>query len=381
MTTDSRGAGFGVYVHFPWCRTLCPYCDFAVRVPRDAPAHEAFCDAIIAELHARAPAFGGRSLRTIYFGGGTPSWWEPACLADVVAAVRGAFQGVPEEVTIEANPVDCEPARLAAWRQAGINRISIGVQSLRDDELVRLGRDHRHGDGERALRETLMYFTNVSADHILGVPTANGPRADGPSQLAGFGVPHLSVYELTIEAKTKFGSWQRSGQFTPLPDEQLADVWQSTRQQLVALGYEHYEISSYARPGARAVHNSLYWHDGEFLGLGPSAASYRHVGEGAVRETNLRRVDAYLRAPATARVDEALQISAPERWREAAWLALRTSDGLCEQTVSRFAGLSDYLDEHAFAVLQAGRWRPTTRGFLFHGQIALQIALAQWDNG
>ncbi|HEX7701512.1 MAG TPA: radical SAM protein, partial [Kofleriaceae bacterium] len=147
------GIELGVYVHFPWCRKVCPYCDFAVEV--GAPEHDAYLRAILSELDRRATAFDGNELVSIYFGGGTPSLWRPECLGAVVEAVRARFGGTPKEITLEANPTDCSDANLAAWRAAGIDRISIGVQSLAADELVVLGRDHRFGDGPAELARVL----------------------------------------------------------------------------------------------------------------------------------------------------------------------------------------------------------------------------------
>ncbi|HEY6040404.1 MAG TPA: radical SAM protein, partial [Kofleriaceae bacterium] len=158
----------GVYVHFPWCRKVCPYCDFAVEV--GAPEHAAYLRAILSELDARASAFAGHELVSIYFGGGTPSLWEPDCLAQVIAAIRTRFPGSPREVTLEANPTDCDAEHLAAWRAAGVDRLSIGVQSLDDARLRFLGRMHDAAGALRAVRESVSEVPRVSGDLMFGMP-------------------------------------------------------------------------------------------------------------------------------------------------------------------------------------------------------------------
>ncbi|MCB9565584.1 MAG: radical SAM family heme chaperone HemW, partial [Kofleriaceae bacterium] len=285
----------GVYIHFPWCRKLCPYCDFAVMVAHHEPPHEAYRDAVVAELAARAAAVEGRRLRSIYLGGGTPGLWRPDCVGDVVAAVLAAAAAPgPDalEITIEVNPTDVTAARLAAWRDAGVNRVSIGVQSFDAAELAALGRDHWAGDGPRAVELALAAgLRSVSADLIAGTPAglvaapsssppsssvaaARGAPAASIAALIATGVPHASVYELTIEPRTRFGKLARRGALVPRPDDELAALYEANHRALEAAGLEHYEISSYARPGHRAVHNSLYWSGAEYLGLGAGAASF-----------------------------------------------------------------------------------------------------------
>ncbi len=375
-----------MYLHFPWCRKLCPYCDFAVMVARAAPPHEAYRDAILAELAARAPAWNGRELTTIYLGGGTPSLWRPDCIAEVIAAVRatlGAPGAAPREITLEANPTDCTPANLAAWRAAGIDRVSIGVQSLDGAELAALGRDHAHGDGEAAIGAALAAgLASVSADLILGAPRADDAAAPGapPSvhALARSGAPHLSVYELTIEPRTQFGKRARRGALPVLPDERLAALYEATHAALTAAGYEHYEISSYARPGHRAIHNGLYWQGVEYLGLGAGAASFRRVGDGGRRETNLRHARRYLAAAAGERVAEVIDQDAADVAIDRVWLAMRTIDGAGVADLDALGAaardrLVARLGDEGLATLVDGRLRPTPRGFLFNDRIARHV--------
>ena len=307
---------------------------------------------------------------SIYLGGGTPSLWEPRCIARAIEAICEQFAARRDalEITIEANPTDCDEARLAAWRAAGINRISIGVQSLAADELVVLGRDHRFGDGTAAFARAVAAggFT-VSCDFILGVP----PRK-APSWLEAMtGADHLSVYELTIEERTAFGQRVKTGRLVPLDEDALTELYVATHDALVARGYEHYEISSYARPGKRAVHNSLYWRGEPFLGLGVGAASlWLDDAGGGERATNPRRAADYFAGVAAERT----QIIPAEMAADRAWLGLRTSDGVDEALLD--PTIAQFLVGEGLAERRSGRICPTLRGFLMADRIAARIVQA-----
>ena len=334
-----------------------------------APPHAAYADAILAELEARAGGFTG-PLDSIYLGGGTPSIWEDADVARVIAAVIARW-GTPREVTIEANPTDCLPARLDAWRAAGIDRISIGVQSLAAEELVTLGRDHRHGDGLAALERVLGHGGfRTSADFILGTPgSAHG--LDWISRVAATGVDHLSVYELTIEDRTAFGKRVRDGRLVPLDEQALADLYEGAHAALGGAGFEHYEISSYARPGRRAIHNSRYWTGAAYLGLGVGAASLELLpGGDAIRATNPRRWTAYARGAAA----EITQVPAGEMATDRLWLGMRTSDGVEEGALG---DLGAAFVTEGLAERRGGRICPTLRGFLMADTIAARIVQAR----
>jgi putative oxygen-independent coproporphyrinogen III oxidase len=379
----------GIYIHVPWCRRLCPYCDFAVAVVGRAPIpHRHYLDAILAELHERAPEVAGRRLVSIYFGGGTPSLWEPACLEAAVVAVTRTFgEGLPGpetslEITLEANPQDCVPERLAAWRAAGINRLSIGVQSLEPGVLRTLGRTGL-GDGPAALAAAAAAgFERISADAIVGVPGAapgNVSESDddavrGVAALADTGIGHLSVYELTIEERTAFGKAVRAGRMTPLDEDRLAALYRDVHHALEARGFEHYEISSYARPGQRAVHNSLYWNGGEYLGLGSSAASFVLLPDGSgVRSVNQRSVHAYLRSQGQARVAEREVLDPAEVARDRVWLGMRTADGVPGEALAGAPALVRWLLDENLATAGGGRIRPTLRGFAYADRIASRV--------
>jgi coproporphyrinogen III oxidase-like Fe-S oxidoreductase len=332
--------------------------------------HERYLDAILVELELRAPRFAGE-LVSIYLGGGTPSLWRPDCVARAISAIRSRWTAAREitpEVTIEANPTDVTPDNLAAWRDAGITRVSIGVQSLQPEELVALGRDHRFGDGLAALDHALAAGLTVSCDFILGTPGGPGPA--WIDRVAGTRVDHLSVYELTIEDRTAFGRRVKAGRLVPLDEDALTALYTKTHDALTARGFEHYEISSYARPGKRAVHNSLYWRGDPFLGLGVGAASLEVLPDGSgVRATNPRRAAGYLVRPGVPA--EALAASPPEMAADRAWLGMRTSDGVVEDALG--PDLPDALIAEGLAERRAGRICPTLRGFLMADRIAARI--------
>jgi oxygen-independent coproporphyrinogen-3 oxidase len=373
----------GVYVHFPWCRALCPYCDFPVAIARREPPHAAYRDRLLAELAVQAPRFAGRALRSIYVGGGTPSLWDPAALAEVVRAIARRWDADPAalEITVEANPIDCTPARMQAWRALGVNRLSIGVQAWRDDELAALGRDHRQGDGPAALAAAgVAGFAAVTVDLILGAPgIAPPPPGEPPASVvaaAASGAPHLSLYELTIEPRTAFGRRARRGALPLAPEDTQVALYTASHAHLTAAGFEHYEISSYARPGQRAVHNQLYWRGAEFLGLGVGAASFHRAADGGgTRWTNVRQWPRYARGAPPA--DET-RLTADDVVTDGLWLAMRTADGAPVAALP--PDVVDWATREGLATADAvagGRLRPTLRGFLFADQVAARIVAAR----
>lgn len=346
--------------------------------------HRPYLTAVLDELAVRARELEGRRLVSIYFGGGTPSIWPADCLAEAVAAVCAAFAADRSalEITIEANPVDCTAERMAGWREAGIDRVSIGVQSLASDELVSLGRDHRMGDGPAAIDAALSAgFRRLSADLILGAPplvrSARGTAEDalaGAATLAGRGVPHLSVYELTVAEGTPLHRQVERGEVVPEDEDRLAELYLGADRLLTAAGYEHYEVSSYARPGARAVHNSLYWRTAEYLGLGSGASSFRRDPDGSgLRWSNHRSVGRYLAAPAGERQASSEPLAADQLRADRIWLGLRTSDGVPAEALDGRGPLRDWLVASGLVEVGSERIRPTLRGFLYSDQVARRV--------
>jgi oxygen-independent coproporphyrinogen-3 oxidase len=331
----------GVYVHIPYCERVCPYCDFAVVGLRvlTPEVERRYVDALLCELERRRPAFAGRALASLYLGGGTPSLCRPESIDRIAQAVRAAFEARgPIEVTLEVNPSTVERERLPGFRAAGVNRVSLGVQSFDDLTLKRLGRAHR----AEAARETLQAaraagFDALSLDLIFAAPgqTLGQFESDIAAALA-FEPEHVSAYELGIEPGTPFATAARRGQLHCADEDAVLAMWDALEARLEAAGYGHYELSAYARPGFEAVHNQRYWQRLPVLGLGVGAFSSDPAdGSGrtpfGVRRSNLRSPEAYLSRVEAGESPEAgpAEVLSPATARgEAVFLSLRTSAGL-----------------------------------------------------
>ncbi len=289
----------GVYVHFPWCLQKCPYCDFlSVPAERREIPQAAYTNAVLSELEVRAAALGDYRLNSVFFGGGTPSLWEPAELGRVLAAVLRAPGARAEdvEITVECNPSSLDYERARALREQGVNRLSIGVQSLDERRLAFLGRLHDGPGALRAVSDAVRAgFTRVSADLIFGVAGQTPAEAEHEaSVLAELGITHLSAYALTIEPGTRFGELSRAGKLPLLEDALVAGSFEAVEATLARFGFEHYEISNYAKPGARALHNLGYWRGDDYLGLGTGAWGTWRTPDGRVRYRNTPSPERYM---------------------------------------------------------------------------------------
>jgi oxygen-independent coproporphyrinogen-3 oxidase len=267
-------AGFGVYVHWPYCARICPYCDFNVHRDRRPGEAAELARAIIEDLAWRAAATGPRRLTSLFFGGGTPSLMAPEAVAAVIAACQRLWEAAPDlEVSLEANPTDAEAGRFAALAAAGVNRLSLGLQSLDDEALALLGRNHDAAAGRRAAAAAVAVFSRVSIDLIYARP-GQSPAAWAAELDAALdlGAGHISPYQLTIEPGTAFERAVRRGRLSPPADPQAADLWDVTQARLGRAGFEAYEVSNHARtPADRSRHNLTYWRGGDWLGVGPGA--------------------------------------------------------------------------------------------------------------
>lgn len=376
---------FGVYIHFPYCRKRCPYCDFAVHARKRIP-HDRYADAVLAELDGSAPRFAGRRAVSTYFGGGTPGLWRADCIGRVVDAVRARF-ALPDdaEVTVEANPDDLPPAQLDALRQAGVTRLSLGVQSLQPKHLAALGRLHGPDEARAAVRAARAAgFRSISVDLMFALPAQTLTELD--ADVAGIlelAPDHVSLYNLTVEERTAFSALSRRG-LLKVPDSGVAaEMYERLTARVEAAGFVHYEISSWARPGHRAVHNTLYWTSGEYLGLGCGAHSFRRTGDGGERYANPRNVDDWFRAVASGAPRPPLEtLSADALEREAVWLGLRYLDGIDraahaarygDDPARRHAGEVDRLLREGLVELTADRLRLTRRGILFADEVGARF--------
>ena len=285
-----------LYVHLPWCLSKCPYCDFNSHARKAGEAgalpEREYVDALVADLESTLPSVWGRKVSTVFLGGGTPSLFSPEAIDRLLAAVRARLPlSADAEITMEANPGTFERERFAAFRAAGVNRISIGVQSFDPRFLSALGRVHDGDEAAAAATAAVQLFDEVNLDLMFGLPgqTIEQALADVERALS-FRTTHLSCYQLTIEPNTLFHRNPPA-----LPDEDtLADMSAAIERRLAEAGYEHYEVSAYARPGHRCRHNVNYWSFGDYLGIGAGAHAKVSLPDRIVREVRFRQPAQYI---------------------------------------------------------------------------------------
>jgi putative oxygen-independent coproporphyrinogen III oxidase len=286
-----------LYVHFPWCARKCPYCDFNSHAqsegdPEAARLRSRYLQALREDLESALPSVWGRTVHSVFIGGGTPSLMTGEQVDSLLCDIRALLPLAPDcEITLEANPGTMEAQRFRDFRQAGVNRLSLGIQSFDDDKLSRLGRIHDARQALRAAEQAKREFERFNLDLMWALPGQSVQQAEDDVRRAlDIGPPHLSLYQLTIEANTVFAK------FPPeLPDEDLAFEMQQRLQQLTgSAGYRNYEVSAYAQPGHTCVHNLNYWTFGDYLGIGAGAHSKLTLADGIVRQERFSRPESYL---------------------------------------------------------------------------------------
>ncbi len=281
-----------LYVHIPWCIRKCPYCDFNSHEKRGEIPEAQYVEALIADLEFALPSIWGRRFASVFFGGGTPSLFSPEAIDRILAAVRARVPLAPDaEITLEANPGTFEQVKFAGFRAAGVNRLSLGVQSFNPIHLRALGRVHDEREARTAAAAALEIFGNVNLDLMYALPgqTVEEARDDVVAALA-FASPHLSFYHLTIEPNTLFHRHP-----PPLPDDDAAaDIADAVEGALTDAGYGHYETSAFARPGRESRHNLNYWRFGDYLGIGAGAHSKLSFPERVVRQVRHKQPQQYL---------------------------------------------------------------------------------------
>jgi oxygen-independent coproporphyrinogen-3 oxidase len=343
-----------LYIHWPFCAKKCPYCDFNshVRAGVDVAAWER---ALIADMRAEAALAGGEALTSIFFGGGTPSLMPPALVATLLAEAERLWGFDPAiEITLEANPSSVEAANFAALAGAGVNRVSLGVQSLDDAELRFLGRLHGADEALAALETAQTHFARVSFDMIYALP-GHTPELweQRLTRALGFGTGHMSLYQLTIEPGTRFASDVRRGRLVPLDDDAAAGLFSITQSLTEAAGLPAYETSNHARPGEESRHNLAYWRYQDYAGIGPGA----HGRRGGVATVRHKKPENFLKA-VTAQgngIAEARALPVNDQAAEALLMGLRLAEGIDLAALSARFGLplAGLVDEAALARLGA----------------------------
>ncbi len=344
-----------LYIHWPFCLAKCPYCDFNSHV-RDAVDHAAWQAALLAEMRHEHSITGGEALDSIFFGGGTPSLMPPALVERLLVEAQrlwGFAEGI--EITLEGNPSSIEAANYAALAAAGINRVSLGLQSLDDAALRFLGRLHNAEEGLKALEVAQQHFQRVSFDLIYALPgqTAEQWQAELARALA-FGTGHLSLYQLTIEPGTKFATMVRQNDFTPLDEDASADLFTLTRSMTAAAGLPAYEISNHARSGEESRHNLTYWRYHDYAGIGPGA----HGRRGGMATVRHKKPENWMAAVSDKGngLSEERALSASEQASEALLMGLLLREGVDLAALSqRFGFNAADLVNHAKADFYTGK--------------------------
>ena len=342
MIEDWRSGGFGIYVHWPFCLAKCPYCDFNSHV-RSSIDEARWRRALVGQVAAAARQVPGRRVDTIFFGGGTPSLMPPETVAAVIAAVRDGWpQAGDVEITLEANPTSVEAGRFRGFRDAGVNRVSMGIQALDEGDLRRLGRMHSVAEAIRAYEIARDTFERVSFDLIYARQgqTLDQWRAELGRALA-LAVDHLSLYQLTIEDGTRFGDMHARGRLRGLPDADLAaDMFAVTQETCDAAGMGGYEISNHARPGAESRHNLIYWRYGDYAGIGPGAHGRLTVGGRRWAIESPRSPEAWLAAAEgdAAEITIRSEVEPEDQGAEMLMMGLRLREGVDLARYARLTG-------------------------------------------
>lgn len=322
-----------LYVHWPFCVSKCPYCDFNSHV-RSSIDQDEWRDALLADLAYEASLLPGRSLTSIFFGGGTPSLMDPATVSAVIRAAGQHWNAVDDiEITLEANPNSVEAARFADLALAGVNRLSLGLQSFDDNSLAFLGRAHSADEGQRALDIAQRHFPRVSFDLIYALPgDTEASWSATLDQAIAKGTSHLSLYQLTIEPGTRFASMVAKHEFEPLDGDNSAELFELTAERTAAARIPAYEISNHARAGQESRHNLTYWRYGDYSGIGPGAHG-RRLGKRTVRHRKPENFLSGLQRNGHGIVEEDA-LTPDEAADEALVMGLRLAEGIDPQALS-----------------------------------------------
>jgi putative oxygen-independent coproporphyrinogen III oxidase len=393
MTTAPPGTGgqddpgFGIYVHWPFCASKCPYCDFNSHVRHVAPDQARFVAAFGRELATAARRTPGRTVSSIFLGGGTPSLMEPATVGAILDTIARLWTVTPGcEVTLEANPTSVEAERFRGFRAAGVNRVSLGVQALDDADLKSLGRTHSADEALRAVDVARRHFDRYSFDLIYARPGQTEASWEAELRRAiAEAAEHLSLYQLTIEPDTMFEALHKAGKLA-MPDAEMGRVlYDLTQAVCTEAGLPAYEISNHARPGAECRHNLIYWRSGDFVGAGPGAHGRLSLGNGRVATSTERHPETWLervekQGSGIVAEENLVQM---ENADEFLVMGLRLAEGI---DLSRYEALSGrpldperiaFLTEEGFVQpLPGGRLKVTPAGFPVLNAVVADLAQA-----
>ena len=381
LNATETDAPLALYVHWPFCVSKCPYCDFNSHV-RDHVDQAQWRAALLADLAHEAALLPDRPLGSIFFGGGTPSLMEPATVEAVIAAARAHWTATDDlEITLEANPNSAEAARFADLARAGVNRISLGLQSFDDAGLAFLGRAHSADEGLRALDAAQSAVERVSFDLIYALPGDDEARWSASLDRAlALGTEHLSLYQLTIEPGTRFATMVAKHEFEPLDADRSAVLFELTQDRTAAAGLPAYEISNHARPGAESRHNLAYWRYLDYAGVGPGA----HGRRGGMRTVRHKKPENFMAAVARnghGLVEEEA-LSRDEAASEALVMGLRLAEGIEPAALAKRLGVERIVDDtavdrlaaHGLLTRDGSRLRTTEAGRLLLDSILAEIA-------
>ena len=369
-----------LYVHWPFCISKCPYCDFNSHVRSNIDQDE-WRKALLTDLAHEARILQGRQLPSIFFGGGTPSLMEPSTAAAIIDGARANWNAADDlEITLEANPNSVESARFADLAAAGVNRLSLGLQSFDDANLAFLGRAHSAAEGQQALEIAQKHFGRVSFDLIYALPCDTGASWSANLDRAlSLGTSHLSLYQLTIEPGTRFASMVAKHEFDPLDSDTAASLYELTSEMTAASGMPGYEISNYARPGDESRHNLTYWRYADYAGVGPGAHG-RRLGMRTVRHRKPENFLSGMRRNGHGIVEEE-PLTAREASDEALVMGLRLSEGIDVAAVEqRFAvpvvnwSAVEHHSNTGLLEFDGGRIRATPQGRLVLDSLLAAIA-------
>lgn len=371
LAEDWRNGGFGLYVHWPFCQAKCPYCDFNSHVAREID-QTAWTRAYLEEISRVAEQLPGRVLNSVFFGGGTPSLMHPDTVAAVIEAARAGWAFANDiEITLEANPGSVESGRFAGYRDAGVNRVSMGIQALNDADLRRLGRVHSVDEALAAFDIARTSFDRVSFDLIYArqdqTPAAWRTELQQALSLA---IDHLSLYQLTIEPGTAFGDRYDAGKLRGLPqDDDATRMYFETQEICANHGLPGYEVSNHARPGAESRHNLIYWRYGDYVGIGPGAHG-RITLDGQRYATEApRNPSSWLKAVASGSgTEQHTPLSTAEQGEEYIMMGLRLDDPLYLDRFENLTGQAlpsvklDYLQDLGMVELDGSQLHVTSQG-------------------